>query len=107
MEVDSSVDCIFPEPIGSLGVNHHSSSLLGDGTDNSLYLSILVLRVRRARFIYCTTSIQHRAVVLVVILPWAIIAPKASHLITQRSDSGPKCLVGGDASFRLVMWEHP
>ena len=106
MEVDHSVDGFSPKLNRCLGVNHHSSSLLGDGTDHSLSDSILVVRVRRARFICRTAGSEHRAEGLIVVLPSAIIAPKPSDLIAQSSDSGLKGLVGGGASFRLLIWEH-
>jgi len=81
MEVDRSVDGFYPKLDMCLGVNHHSSSLLGDGTDHSLSDSILVVRVRRAQIICCTAGGEHRVEDLIVILPSAIIAPKPSDLI--------------------------
>jgi len=59
MVVDRSVDGFSPKQDRCVGVNHHSSSLLGDGTDYSLSDSILVVRVRRAWFICCTTGSEH------------------------------------------------
>jgi hypothetical protein len=46
---------------------------------------------------------------LIVVLPSAIIAPKSFDLIAlaHSSNSGLKGLVGGGASFRLFIWEHP
>jgi len=81
MEVDRRVDGFSSKLDRCLGVDHHSSSLLGDGTDHSLSDSILVVRVRRARFICCTAGGKHRAECVIVILPSAIIAPKPSDLI--------------------------
>jgi hypothetical protein len=107
MEVDRCVDGFYPKLDGCVGVSHHSSSVLGDGTDDSLSDAVLGVRVRRARFICCTAGGEHRAEGLIVILPSAIIAPKPSDLIAQSSDSGLKGLVGGGASFRLLIWEHP
>jgi len=106
-EVDRGVDGFSPEMDRCLGINHHSSSLLGNGTDHSLSDSILVVRVGRARFICRTAGSEHRAEGLVVVLPSAIIAPKPSDLIAQSSDSGLKGLVGGGASIRLPILEHP
>jgi len=107
MEVARSVDGFSSKLDRSLGVKRHSSSLLVDGTDHSLSDSIPVVRVRRARCVCHTAGSEHWAEGLVVVLPSAIIAPKPSDLIAQSSDSGLKGPVGGGASFRLHIWEHP
>jgi len=107
MEVDRSVDGFSPKLDRCLGVYHHSSSLLSDGTDHSLGDTVLVVRVRWAQYICCATGGEHRVEGHIVILPSAIVAPKLSNLIAQSSDLGLKCLVGGSASFRLLIWEHP
>jgi len=59
MEVDPGVDSFSPKLDRCLGVNHHSSSLLGDGTDHSLRDTVLVVRVRRVRFICCSAGSKH------------------------------------------------
>jgi len=74
MQVDRTVDGFSPKLDRCLGVNHHSSSFLGDGTDHSPSDTVLVVRVRRERFLCCTAGSEHRAEGLVVILSSAIIA---------------------------------
>jgi hypothetical protein len=109
MEVDCGVDSFSPKLDRCLGVNHHSSSLLGDGTDHSLSDSILVVRVRRARFICRTAGSQYRAEGLVIVLSSAIIASESFDLISlaHSMNSGLKGLVGVGACFRHLIWEHP
>jgi len=109
MEVHRSVDGFSPTLDRCLGVNHHSSSLPGDGTDHSLSDSILVVRVRRARFICCAAGSEHRAQGLIMVLSSAIIASELFDLIAlaHSMNLGLKGLVGGGACFRLFIWEHP
>jgi len=59
MEVDRSGDDFSPKLDRCLRVNHHSSSLLSDGMDHPLSDSILVVRVRWARFVCCTAGSEH------------------------------------------------
>jgi hypothetical protein len=103
MEVDRGVDGFSPKQDGCLGVNHHSSSCFGDGTDDSLSDAVLVVGVWWARFVCCTAGSGYRVEGLVIVLSSAIMAPKSSDLIAHGSDSGPKGLVGGGASFRLLI----
>jgi len=107
MEVDCGDDGFSPKLDGWLRVKHHSSNHPGDGTDHSLSNSILVVRVRCALIICCTAGGEHRAEGLIVILPSAFVSLTPSDLIPQSSDLGLKSLVGGGASFRLLIWEHP
>jgi len=101
MEVDRSVDGFSPQLDRCLGDNHHSSSLLGDGTDHSLSDSILMVRVRRAQFICRAAGSEHRAEGLIIVLSSAIIASESFDLIAlaHRMNSGLKGLVGGGACF--------
>jgi hypothetical protein len=46
MEVVRCVDCLSPKLDGCLGVNHRSSSVLDDGTDDSLSDAVIVEGVR-------------------------------------------------------------
>jgi len=107
MEVDRSVDSFSPKLNRCLGVNHHSSSFLGDGSDHSLSDTVLVVRVRQARFICCDAGSGHRAEVLVIILSSAIIASESFDLIAQGNDLGLEGLVGCSASVGILIWKHP
>jgi len=81
MEVNCGVDSFCPKLNGCLGVNHHSSSLLGDGTDHSLSDSILVVRVKRAQFICCAAGSEHQAEGLLIVLSLTIVASESFNLI--------------------------
>jgi len=81
MEVDRSVDSFSPKLDRCFGVNHHSSILLGDGTDHSLRDTVLVVRVGRAWFICCAAGSEHRAEGLVTVLSSAIVASESFDLI--------------------------
>jgi len=108
-EVDCIVDSFSPKLDRCLGVNHLSSSLLGDGTDHSLSDTVLVVSVRQKRFICCAAGSKHRAEGLVIVLSSALIASESFDLISlaHSMDSGLNGLVGGGACFRLLIWEHP
>jgi len=109
MEVDCGVDSFSPKLDGCLGVYHHGSCLLSDCPDHPLQDAVLMVRVWRAGFICCTTGSEHRAEGLVIVLSSAIIASESFDLITlaHSINSGLKGLVGGGASFRLLIREHP
>ena len=77
MGVDCDVDSFSPKLDGCLGVNHHSSSLPGDGTDHSLSDPVLMVRVRRAWFICCAVGSEHQAEGLAIELSSAIIASES------------------------------
>lgn len=99
MEVDRGVDSFSPKLVGCLGVNHHSSSLLGDGTDYSLSDTILLVRARQAWFICCAAGSEHQAEGLVIVFSSAIIASESCDLTAQGNYSGLKRHVCGGASF--------
>jgi hypothetical protein len=105
MEVDCSVDGFSPTLDRCLRVNHYTTSLFGDGMEHSLSDSVLVVRGSRARFICCTAGSEPRVEGVVIVLSSAIIASEWFDLIALAHDinSGLKGLVGGGASFRLLV----
>jgi len=105
IEVDHSVDGFSPKLNRCLGVNHHSSSLVSDRRDHPLRDTVLMVRVWRAWFVCCTTGSKHRAESLVIVLSSAIIVSESFDLVALAHSiiSGLKGLVGGGASFRLLI----
>jgi len=105
MEVDWCVAGVSPTLERWLGVNHHSSSLLRDGTDHSPSDSIVVVRVRQARIICWTAGNEHRAEGLVIVLSSDIVSSELIDLIAlaHSINSGMDGLVGCSAIFRLLV----
>jgi hypothetical protein len=94
------VDSFYPKLDGCVGVSHHSSSILGDCTDDSLSDAVIVERVRCAQCMCFTTHSGHRVESLMMIFSSAINTPQSSDLIAHGIHTGIKGLVGGGASFR-------
>jgi hypothetical protein len=107
MEVCYSVYNFSPTLDGYLGVYYHNPCLPNAHPSNPFPDTILMVAVERAAFICCTTGGEHRVEGLIIVLCLAIITRTLSDLISQHGDSDLKCLVGGGASFRLLVKDHP